>query len=147
MNKLLWVILVFIAGAFLPIQGALNSKLGKDLESPVHASMISFLIGAAALILYIALTSQTASWAGVKTTPIHVWVGGLLGAFYVTVIVLAFPRLGPGLTFGLIVAGQMLISALLEHFNILVSQPQPFSLLRLLGIVMIVAGVIIVRKF
>jgi bacterial/archaeal transporter family-2 protein len=68
-------------------------------------------------------------------------------ALCVTVIILSFPQLGPGLTFGLVVAGQMLISALPEHFNILVSSPHPLSVLRLPGMAMIVAGVIIMGRF
>lgn len=147
MNKLLWIFLAFMAGAFLPLQAGLNTKLGKVGESPIHASMISFLIGALAMVAYILITKQTVSWAGIKTAPAYAWLGGFLGAFYVTVIILSFPKLGPGLTFGLVVAGQMLISALLEHYNILVAQPHPISFLRLVGMALVVAGVIIMRKF
>lgn len=147
MSKLTWIILAFLAGTFLPLQGGLNTKLGKSAESPIHASMISFMIGAASLALYILFTKQTFSWSGLKTAPAYTWIGGVLGAFYVTVIILAFPKLGPGLTFGLVVAGQMVISALLEHFNILVSQPHPINYFRVIGILLVITGVIIIRKF
>lgn len=143
----MWIALAFLSGAFLPIQAGLNAKLGKAAESPVYASMLSFLIGTIGLFTYIILTNQTISWAGVRAAPAHVWLGGLLGAFYVTVIILAFPKLGPGLTFGLVVAGQMIISILLEHFNILVAQQNSISLMKLLGVLLVVAGVIIIRKF
>jgi transporter family-2 protein len=147
MNKLMWIALAFLSGAFLPIQAGLNAKLGKAAESPVYASMLSFLIGTIGLFTYIILTNQTISWAGVRAAPAHVWLGGLLGAFYVTVIILAFPKLGPGLTFGLVVAGQMIISILLEHFNIMVAQQNSISFMKLLGVLLVVAGVIIIRKF
>jgi bacterial/archaeal transporter family-2 protein len=147
MNKTIWILLTFLAGAFLPIQAGLNSRLGKAAESPVYASMFSFIVGAIGLVLYILLTRQTISWAGLKEAPAAIWTGGLLGAFYVTVIILAFPKLGPGLTFGLIVAGQMIISVLLEHLNILVAQQNPINYMKLLGIGLIVAGVIIIRRF
>lgn len=61
--------MVLIAGAFLPIQAGLNSRLGKAGESPVHASTISFVVGAVALILYLAVTKQTVSWSGIKAAP------------------------------------------------------------------------------
>ena len=147
MTKVIWIILAFLSGAFLPIQAGLNTKLGESGKSPIHASMISFIVGVLALALYITLTKQTFSWAGLKSAPIYAWVGGILGAFYVTVIILSFPKLGPGLTFGLVVAGQMVISALLEHFNILVAQPHPLSFMRIMGILLIIAGVIIIRRF
>ena len=139
--------MAFISGAFLPIQAGLNTKLGKAGESPVHASTISFVVGTVALLLYILFTQQSVSWEGIKSAPGYVWIGGVLGAFYVTVIILAFPQLGPGLTLGLVVAGQLIISALLEHFNVLVAQQQSISLMRVLGIVLVVVGVVIVRKF
>lgn len=147
MNKITWVVLAFLSGAFLPIQAGLNSKLGKAGGSAVHASMLSFVVGSIALILYILLTKQTVSWAGIRSAPPQVWLGGILGAFYVTVIILAFPQLGPGLTFGLVVAGQMIISVLLEHYNILVTQEHPVSLMRIVGILLVVGGVVIIRKF
>lgn len=143
----MWIALAFLSGAFLPIQAGLNAKLGKAAESPVYASMLSFAIGTLGLITYILITKQSMSWAGVREAPAHVWLGGLLGAFYVTVIILAFPKLGPGLTFGLVVAGQMIISILLEHFNILVAQQNSMSFMKLLGVMLVVAGVIIIRKF
>lgn len=147
MNKVYWIILAFLSGAFLPIQAGLNARIGKAAQSPVHAALLSFLVGTAALITYIILTRQSFSMAGLKAAPWYAWTGGLLGAFYVTIIVLAFPQLGPGLTFGLIVAGQMLLSLILEHFNILVAQPNPINLPRVLGMLLIIAGVIVIRKF
>jgi transporter family-2 protein len=70
-----------------------------------------------------------------------------LGAFYVTVIILAFPKLGPGLTFALVVAGQMIVSMLLEHFDILVAQQNPITAVRLGGVALIIAGVILIKFF
>lgn len=139
--------LAFLSGAFLPIQAGLNAKLGKAAESPVHASMISFVVGALILIIYLFVTRQQFSWAGLKAAPYYVWIGGALGAFYVTVIILAFPKLGPGYTFGLVVAGQMIFSLVLDHFNILVTQPHPISWGRVAGVLLIVSGVIILKKF
>ena len=147
MNKFIWILLALLSGAFLPIQAGLNARLGKEILSPIYAALISFIVGTIGLLLYIVLTRQTVSCIGMKETPAYLWLGGLLGAFYVTVIVLAFPKLGPGLTFGLIVAGQMITSVLLEHNNILVAQANPISYMKILGITLVIAGVFIIRKF
>ena len=145
--KVFWIAIVSIAGAFLPIQAGLNSRMGKALDSPVFASMISFVVGAIAVIIYIVITKEHVSWAGLKSAPRYVWLAGALGAFYVTAIILAFPRIGPALTFGVVVAGQMATAIALDHFNILVTQPHPINLWRIFGIILVVAGVIIIRKF
>ncbi len=147
MSKIYWILLTLLTGAILPIQAGLNSRLGKAAESPVYASLISFLIGSLAILLYITLTKQTLSWEGLKTAPATAWLGGILGAFYVTFIIFAFRELGPGLTFGLVVAGQMLISILLEHYNVLVIQAQQITFPRIIGVIMIIVGVIIIRKY
>jgi transporter family-2 protein len=139
--------MALVSGAFLPIQAGLNNKMGKSLDNPIYASLISFIIGAISVGVYILLTKQSVSWSGLKTVPSYVWLAGLLGAFYVTVIILAFPKIGPALTFGLVVAGQMIISILLDHFNILVAHPHPINIWRIFGVLLIVLGVIIVRKY
>ena len=139
--------MAFVAGTFLPMQAGLNSRLGKSIESPVYASMISFITGAFAVLIYILITKQHVSWAGLKTAPAYTWIAGALGAFYVTTVILAFPRIGPALTFGLVVLGQMVIAVLLDHFNILVAQQHNINIWRILGVILIVGGVIIIRKF
>lgn len=111
MNKTIWIFASLIAGALLQLQASINAKLGKAGSSAIHASMISFLIGAATVSIYILLTKQSVSWTGIKSAPAYAWLGGLLGAFYVTVVIMAFPKLSPALTFGLVVAGQMFLSA------------------------------------
>jgi len=139
--------MALLSGAVLPIQAGLNARLGKAAGSPVYASMLSFLVGTVALIVYIFFTRQDVSWTGLKEAPVSAWAGGLLGAFYVTVVVLAFPRLGPGLTFGLVVAGQMLIAVTLEHYNILVAQQHSISPMKIVGVLLVVIGVVIIRRF
>jgi bacterial/archaeal transporter family-2 protein len=146
METVIWIALAFVAGAFLPIQGGMNSQLAKTGGSPVHASMISFAIGVCSLIIYIMITSQDVSWRGLKDAPAYAWAGGILGAFYVTVIVFAFSKIGPSLTFGLVVAGQLLISMLMEHFQIMGAQQQPISLGRIAGMLLIIGGVIMMKK-
>lgn len=147
MDKIFWIVMAVIAGAFLPMQGSMNSKLAKAGENPVYASMISFTIGVLALVAYILLTSQNVSWKGFKDVPYYSWLGGVLGAFYVTVIVFAFPKIGPGLTFGLVVAGQLITSIVMEHFQIMGTPHQPISFGRIVGVLLIIIGVVAVKKF
>jgi transporter family-2 protein len=145
--KITWIIIALLSGAFQPIQAGLNTRLGKAVESPVHASLISFIVGALSIFLYSILTKQYVAWAGLRNAPAYVFIAGVLGAFYVTSIILAFPQIGPAMTFGFIVTGQMIMSVLLDHFNILVAQKHSVNLWKLLGIVLIVTGVAIIRKF
>lgn len=147
MEKTGWIIIVAIAGALLPLQAGLNTKMGKEIGSPVAASFISFAVGALALLVYLLLTKNTWQATGLRTaSPIN-WLAGLFGAFYVTAVVLAFPKLGPALTFGIIIAGQLLISLFLDHYNILVHQQHSINIFRVIGMALIIAGVVLIRKY
>lgn len=147
MTKFVWIFLVFLAGALLPIQAGLNTRIGKELQNPVWASLISFAVGLIAMLAYVLLTRQKMDTAGITNVPATYWIAGALGAFYVTVIVLAFPRIGAALTFGLIVAGQLTISLLLDHFKVLVQQQHSINVYRVIGLILIISGVVIIRKF
>jgi transporter family-2 protein len=57
------------------------------------------------------------------------------------------PRLGAALTFSLIVAGQIVISVWLDHIGFLGAAPHHINLPRILGVLLIIGGVILVRKF
>lgn len=146
--KAVWFIIVFIAGALLPLQAGLNARFGKSIDSPLFASLFSFIVGAFAVALYLPFTKESVSWAGLRSTPLYYWLGGgLTGAVYITATMLALPRIGMALTFGLVVAGQVIIAVLLDHYNVLVAEQHSFNAWRLLGIILIILGVIVVRKF
>lgn len=142
-----WIALALVAGALVPLQGAFNAKLGAAAASPIHASLVSFIVGTTAIAAYAIVTRQSVSWSGMAGAPWYAWLGGFCGAFALTAIILIFPRLGPGLGFGLIIAGQLTASVALEHFNILVAEPHPISVLRLAGVGLVIGGVAMIRAF
>jgi bacterial/archaeal transporter family-2 protein len=146
-DKFIWIALAFLAGSFMPIQGAFNARLGNAGSSLIHASLVSFSIGTLSITAYILAARQSVSWTGLASAPWFAWLGGSLGAFSLTMIILAYPRLGPALAFGLVVAGQLIVSVLLEHLDILVAQRHPINLPRIAGIMLILGGVGLIRKF
>jgi transporter family-2 protein len=147
MSKLIWILLVIIAGSLLPIQAGLNTKMGKVIDSPTWASLISFAVGMLVLLIYVGITKQGFAATEVRNVPPITWVAGALGAFYVTIVVLAFPQLGPALTFGLVVFGQLFISLILDHFNILVHEQHSINPFRIIGMLLIITGVVVIRSF
>lgn len=147
MDKATWIAVAFLAGALFPLQGAFNARLGAAGSSPLHASLVSLLVGTFAVGAYILVTRQTVSVAGLATAPWYAWIGGFCGAFALTAIILTYSRLGPGLGFGLLVAGQLTVSVLLEHFDVLVAQPHPINLPRILGVALVLGGVVLIRMF
>ena len=81
-----------------------------------------------------------------KALPWWTWIGGLYGAVFVVSAAWAVPRLGVAMTVILMVAGQILISVLLDHFGALGVPKQPLNLTRLLGVALVFGGVLLVRR-
>ena len=147
-NNYFFIILAVLAGMMMPTQAAVNNKLAGAVGSPILAAFISFLVGTIALFLYIAASGiPFGNLFSAKDASIVAWTGGLLGAFFVAATVTLVPRLGVALTFSLLIAGQMLVTLVIDHFGLLGVPVKEANLPRLLGITFITIGVILIRKF
>lgn len=105
-------------------------------------------MGALTVGVFLLFTKESVSWNGLKSASIFSWLGGgVIGAFFITASMLALPRIGMALTFGLVVAGQVVVSVLLDHFNILVAEQHSINLWRIVGMSLIMVGVVVVLKF
>ncbi|UII34711.1 DMT family transporter [Fulvivirga ulvae] len=146
--KLLLMFSAVIAGTVLPIQAALNGKMGKAVGDPVYATFISFVVGSVGLFAYIMFARTDLSGITyARQVSWSVWVAGLLGAFYVASVIILAPKLGVALTFGLIVAGQLGISLAMDHFGLLGIPVHTINWQRIVGILLIVSGVVLIRNF
>lgn len=144
----IFYILAFLCGAIYPIQGSFNGRLLTHVGSPIITAIISFLAGLVGLIVLAFVNRvQFHQLLLVKNAPWYAWTGGLLGAFYVATVVIVLPRLGMVLTFSLIVAGQLVLSIIMDHFGLLGNTIRELSLGRLAGIILLVIGIVLIRKF
>ena len=147
-NNYFFIILAILAGMAMPTQAVINSKLADSTGNPILAAFISFAVGTVALFLYILLTGIPLSdLATAKNAPPVAWIGGFLGAFFVSVMATIVPRTGVALTFSIAIAGQMLITLLIDHFGWLGVAEKPINLMRVLGAVLITGGVVLIRRF
>ncbi|MEO7658907.1 MAG: DMT family transporter [Pyrinomonadaceae bacterium] len=147
-NSYLFLLLAVFAGAMMPTQAATNNKMAAFVDSPVIAAFISFVIGTIALFVYVVASgTPLGNFAAAKDAPPVAWIGGFLGAFFVTATVMLVPRLGVAMTFSLIIAGQMIVTLVIDHFGLLGVPVKEVSLARIGGILLITAGVILIRRF
>jgi transporter family-2 protein len=142
----IWAYLLFAlaAGAMLPIQFGINAQLATWVGGSVRAAFVSFVVGALALLL--AVLATTRSWPDrVGEAPWWVWIGGLLGAFYVLGSIVTAPKLGATTLVALILAGQAIASLLVDHFGWVGFEEHPISALRVVGVLLLAGGVALVR--
>ncbi len=140
--------LAVIAGAMMPVQAAINHKLSTYVQSPVLSAFVSFGVGLVALFIFILTTGLPLSQlAYTRNAPPVAWLGGLCGAFFVTVVVTIVPRLGVALTFSILILGQMLATLPMDHYGFLGGVVKEINIPRIIGVVLIIAGVFLIRKF
>jgi len=114
----LYLLFAFAAGTVLPFQAGLNAELARWLHSPVRAAFVSFVVGTIALlVLSVLVWRPLPSGARLAHTPWWVWIGGLLGAFYVAGSIVTAPKLGAVTLAAAIVFGQTLASVLVDQFG------------------------------
>ncbi len=147
-NNYFFIILALLAGMAIPTQATINSKLAESVGSPISAAFISFVIGTVALFVYMLLTGVPLNGlASAKGAPLIAWIGGFLGAFFVSVMAMVVPRIGVALAFSSAIGGQMLVTLLIDHFGWLGVPEKPINLMRVLGAALITVGMILIRKF
>ncbi|WP_206185915.1 DMT family transporter [Sphingosinicella sp. BN140058] len=142
----LGVVLALVSGTFVALQPPTNALMGRAVNSPVNAAFVSFAVGTVALLTLALALGVRPSLPAVRALPVYAWFGGLYGAFFVFAGVFAAPRLGMALYIALLIAGQLGMSLLLDHVGALGLDRQPISVTRVLGVVVILGGVLLIRR-
>jgi len=134
------------AGAMLPIQFGINAQLASWVESPLRATLVSFLVGAAVLLVAVLLFARGLPGPEqIGGAPWWVWIGGCFGAFYVLGSVVTAPKLGAAALFAFILAGQAVASLAVDHFGWVGFESDPVTPGRLAGLALVATGVAAVR--
>jgi bacterial/archaeal transporter family-2 protein len=145
-----WVVLGLVAGAVLPVQGAINAQLRADLDAPAAVGALSFVVAtlAMAVLLGVLLASSAIRRpraSGLVSLPWWGWLGGLCGATYVVSVFALIPEIGVAPTVALTVAGQQIASVLVDRYGLLRLPRREISNRRLLGVGVLLSGVALVQ--
>ena len=137
-----------LAGFVVAIQPGINGQLRSHLGSPFQASMVSFLVGFLTITLVTLLAGHGLPRpSSLQGAPPWLYLGGgLVGSFFVTTAIVVAPRIGAAFWVGLVVAGQMASSVLLDHHGWLGFPKTETSASRLAGVGLIVLGVVLVAR-
>jgi transporter family-2 protein len=134
------------AGCLVGMQAPINSRLGKTVGS-LQAASFSFLVGTAVLLAIAAFVrGGLGSLGQVGQVPWWALVGGLLGAIYVTVALVAVRTLGASGLTAVVITGQLAISVAIDRFGLLGVARHPVGVQRVLGLVLLIAGVVLVVR-
>ncbi|MFD1612930.1 DMT family transporter [Sphingomonas tabacisoli] len=143
---LTYLLLALIGGVAMAVQAPTNAMLARASGSPVLAALISFAVGTVALIVLLMVTGAPRGLSATRGLPWYAWAGGLYGAFFVAVAAFAAPRIGVGALLTAAVAGQLAAALILDHFGLLGIEPRPATVTRMLGLLLVFAGALLVRR-
>jgi bacterial/archaeal transporter family-2 protein len=150
--KIGWILLALLAGAVLPVQGAINGLLRADIGAAFVVGTISFAVATLAMVLVLLLTlvftdAPKPQIKGLATMPWWGWLGAFCGATYVTTVFTAIPAIGTAAAVGLTVAGQQIASLFVDRYGWFRLPRRHISGLRAAGVVLLLVGVGLIQIF
>ena len=144
MEKIILLLLAVLGGAAVAVQSQVNGGLGRKI-GVLEGSFISFLVGT--LILFFAvLFFGKGNVLAAFEVPNWQLIGGLLGAIYVVINVFTVPKIGVASTLIAVVAGQIVVGALIDHFGLFGGTRIPIDLTKLFAILLMFAAIYLFNK-
>lgn len=137
--------IMFLAGIGIPVLASLNATLGARIGSPAVAALCLFLIAFLATGAVVASTGAGAAKL-LSVQPKHLFLAGILVAFYVLSITYIAPHFGVGNAIFFVLLGQLVAAALIDHFGLFGARVTPLGLTRAAGIALIAAGIALTQK-
>jgi bacterial/archaeal transporter family-2 protein len=126
---------------------ARTANLKAALNSAAWAGLVSYVVGTLCMALLIAaLRDPVPSVGMVLRIPWWAWSGGMFGAIFIGLSIYLVPQIGAATFIALLITGQMVASITLDHFGVLGLAVRPIDLSRLIGVALLIAGVVLIRR-
>jgi transporter family-2 protein len=148
MEALFFILITIIAGVFSPLQSGFNAELRRNVGSPYISGGISNLIGAIIMFSIALLFRKQIPLLVPQTSASNWWMwgGGVLSAVIVTTMIVAPPRIGYATFISILLTGQIIMAMIIDHFGLFGSNITPISLRHIFGAVLLIVGIILIKK-
>ncbi len=128
------VALSALAGLAGSVQVAVMGRFGRRIgvvEALVFATCVQLALSLAILLV---ARVGTGGLGGAFRAPPWMWLGGVMGLTVVFTITFAQPRIGAAATIGILIAGQLVMGAVIDRFGLFGVQQIGISWPRAIGI-------------
>ncbi len=142
----LFMVIAMLLGMLVPVQTAANARMRMSTGSACVVTLVSFAVSSLLLSAVSAMRGMPI-WptvGQVAGVPWWGWTGGIIALFTITATIYLFRALGQLQTAILTLSGQLLFSVVIDHFGLFGSISIPFSVIRAVAILMLIAGVVLV---
>ncbi|WP_062120914.1 DMT family transporter [Aureimonas sp. AU40] len=145
-HSLFLILCAIVTGAAVPFQAGANAALGRTLGHPLWATLMSLAISMACVLpLLLIARVELPTLSNLSHAPRWIWIGGVVGAFYVTGAILVAPRLGAAGFVTAVIAGQMIASVAIDHGGLISFPQRTMTLQRLAGLLLIFGGLVVMQ--
>lgn len=145
-DTLRFALIMLAAGVGIPVLAALNAQLGGRIGSPAAAAAVLFCVALGVAVAVAILTGGTGALGALPQQPAHLFLGGVLIAFYVLSITWVAPRFGIGNAIVCVLLGQMAAATAIDHWGLFGAAVRPLTALRGAGVGLMALGVLLVQK-
>lgn len=139
-----WLIhvLVILSGMSIPPQLAANKRMGEEVRSPMLAVAMALILGGVALLGLNATGVQgdRGDLTGATRVPWWVWLAGLMVAYSITIQIISAKQEGAGPMLAFVVAGQLTVALVLDHFGALGMKQDPVRWWKIAGLLVMATG-------
>jgi transporter family-2 protein len=133
----LFAVLAGLAGGIqVAVMGRFGGRIGV-VEALVVATSIQLVLGVCVLV---AVRGGIGHLTSFTKTPPWMWLGGLMGLIVVLAITVAQPRIGAAATIGILIAGQLVMGAVIDRFGLFGVEQVGISWPRAVGMILLAAG-------
>ena len=140
-------LMALLAGGMIAMQGPINAEVATRLGHPLSAALWSFSVGTAILAVVVLLFARgSTNLEALQSMPLYMLIGGgLLGAIYVLVNLILAPKIGVAAVMALGIAGQLSAALVLDRCGLFDLAQREFSVGRVSGVLLVLAGALMVR--
>jgi transporter family-2 protein len=145
--RILFMLIAVFAGAVLPVQASINAEFAQRGATVLWSAAISASLTALTLVAVATLVLRVPppSLSLFSAIPPWLWWGGFLGVIVLGVMSWLPQRIGAAVMIICFIAGQIFCALILDNFGALGLPQQDLTAGRLLGAMLVVAGVVLVR--
>jgi transporter family-2 protein len=142
--KLYLFVLMFLIGIVLAVHLSMNAQVGLILKNPKMGNALFWCIGGVTALLIGFSNWDVDVFQRLKEVPVWLLTAGVIGAALVFGIAWIIPQIGAAPAFVLMVAGQVVAGLVVSHFGLLGAPVEPITLTKVIGVLLLVAGVSLV---
>ena len=139
--KLHLLVFTIFLGVVLAVHLAMNGKVGVVISNPRVGNALFWCIGALTAVIIGVTGWKSGALAPLKQVHPLLLTAGVLGACLVFAIAWLIPQIGAGPVMITLLAGQILGGLIMSHYGWLGSPVQPVTLMKLLGVLVMLGGV------